>query len=88
MTAWVTTSPRRNSASSLSFRRIIAEISTGENSLPPMTTCTLSLVPEEGSTTLYKLPFRILWTSGSAKPRPMRRLMEMIVSSGAYGQLS
>ena len=88
ITAWVTSSPRRNSASSFAFLRIMAEMSEGEYSSSPRMTRTLSLVPCEGLTTLNWAHSWTFWISGSENPRPMSRLIDRTVSRGAMPQLS
>ncbi len=79
ITAWVTVSPSLASASLRSFWRIIAEISGGEYSLPPMTTRTS---PLDAFVTLYGTRLIASWTTGSSNLRPMNRLIEKIVFSG------
>src|SRR4030042_882916 len=84
MTASVTFSPRYASASVFSFCKIIAEISGGLYSLPPMSHFTSLLAP---LTTLYVLR-RASSSTGSSRPagsphfRPMKRLMLYTVFSG------
>src|ERR1017187_1109709 len=77
MTAWVTFSPKYDSAASLSLVRIMAEISGGEFFLPLMSTRASPLSPR---TTLYGTIFISSFTS--SKRRPMNRLMEKTVFSG------
>src|SRR6185369_9974186 len=79
MTAWFTFSPSLASASSRSFCRIMAEISGGEYSLPPMTTRTS---PFAALVTLYGTRLIASCTIGSSNLRPMKRLIEKTVFSG------
>ena len=78
MTACVTLSPSLASASARSFWRIIAEISGGEYSLPPIVTRTSPFLARE---TLYGTRLIASWTTGSSNLRPMKRLIEKIVFS-------
>src|SRR5437588_2212325 len=77
ITALSTVSPRYASASVLSFPRIIAEISGGENCLPPASTRASPLGPEP---TLYGTIDSSVFTSASL--RPMKRLIEKTVFCG------
>src|SRR4029077_7259021 len=79
MTASVTCSPRYASASALSFWRIIAEISSGVNSLSAfgILTTTRSSLP---GLTSYGTIFRSESTSPNL--RPMKRLIDETVFSG------
>src|SRR3954454_612825 len=77
ITAASTVSPRYASASALSFWRIIAEISGGEDCLPPASTRASPPGPE---TTVYGTIASSSRTSASL--RPMKRLIEKTVLVG------
>ena len=76
-TASVTGSPSLASASALSLPRIMAEISSGENSPPPALTRASPLSP---AMTLYGII--VISSETSPDLRPMKRLIEKMVFSG------
>src|SRR5258708_23225784 len=78
ITASVTVSPRYDSASDLSFCRIIALISGGLYCLPPAST---QASPLAARTTLKGTRRRARSTSGSSYLRPIKRLIEKTVFS-------
>ena len=79
MTACVTFSPRRASASVFNFWRIIAEISSGRFHLSPSFT---SMPPVEPFCTSKGTAPASFWTAGSSKLWPMNRLIWKIVFFG------
>ena len=74
MTAWMTLSPRKASASVFSLLKIIAQTSGGERCLPSARTT--STPPFFPSAILYETRFLLRCTSGSLNRRPMKRLIE------------
>ena len=75
MTALVTGTPRKASASRLSFWRTMAEISCGEYVL--LTTGTLTRASWFGPPTIsYGTISMVRWVAGSPIARPIKRLME------------